>query len=1066
MDALLLDVYELINEPDGLYALVRSSELASLTRLWEHEGLWSRALVGHDIAARAAGLSSSTATPQPLLRCISGLGCSHLLQRAVDHDAKGHAGLEPQFEAAWRFGSWAEVPESLLAAPTEAVAPVSPAGAAGGPPGFHASLCTCLRALSSGNTPLVDRAVMQARAAEVLSISRLSMESVASVSPALVRLRMLQRAEGATQGLRVEGQSIVDRTWADMQRRAGAAGSYQLVEPLLAWEVALAAVQGPRTGLLDRLLDQSAMARKGNQVMQSAALVWRVKSLAAAAGPPVPERLQVRLRCEEAKVLWAQGLRSMAITVGRELVGDLQKHGGHLDALVRMMSLCGKWMLETRSQDAAAVTQDFLQPATAETGPEVSTPVRARAVFRLALFSDHLFRRIEEQQRSPEHQTQQLVLQQKQRDLDKLKAMLRTRSSSDESTDTRWLKYYINQIQKSLNLDREGLLRANEARAKYLAIALETYGQCLRLGSPYDLEVVFRMCQLWFSLTETAEVNDLVYTYFATEDACPSHKLLPLVYQMGSRISGLREGQDSPFQRTLEQVLLRLGRDHPFHTLPHLFALAHGNMDKRGKAIKTTKTLAGGMQQTLDLDKVEAVRAIIEILRNGHRRRIVTDMETVTLLYIELAAYGEAEIEASKKRKEPLQELPFPGSLRRRVPPEGLPGVPVLSSPVEVDPACVYDPTSFPYLVSFDPKIRFVGGVNHPKLIRVRNSYGRFARELVKSGSDDLRQDAVMQQIFATCNTLLAKNAETRRRRLRIATYRVVPFTPFAGLLEWVPNTMPLGEWLSGPTRCAGAHARYRRPGQLSYLDVYSKIDKAPEGELLQHFKEACDRFPPVLHHFFLECFREPAQWFERRLAYTRSSAVNSMVGYIIGLGDRHSYNILINRSSAEVVHIDLGIAFEQGRMLNTPELVPFRLTRDIVDGMGATGVEGAMRRCCEATLRVLREHRDALLTIVEVFLHDPLYKWALTPVAAQRRQNRQIGSDLGPGREEEEALENQLGTGLGNVDAERALLRIRQKLEGLDEADGEPLGVEGQVQMLFQRAMDPALLCRMFVGW
>lgn len=39
-----------------------------------------------------------------------------------------------------------------------------------------------------------------------------------------------------------------------------------------------------------------------------------------------------------------------------------------------------------------------------------------------------------------------------------------------------------------------------------------------------------------------------------------------------------------------------------------------------------------------------------------------------------------------------------------------------------------------------------------------------------------------------------------------------------------------------------------------------------------------------------------------------------------------------------QVVHIDLGIAFEQGRFLNTPELVPFRLTRDVVDGMGATG--------------------------------------------------------------------------------------------------------------------------------
>ena len=50
--------------------------------------------------------------------------------------------------------------------------------------------------------------------------------------------------------------------------------------------------------------------------------------------------------------------------------------------------------------------------------------------------------------------------------------------------------------------------------------------------------------------------------------------------------------------------------------------------------------------------------------------------------------------------------------------------------------------------------------------------------------------------------------------------------------------------------------------------------------------------------------------------------------GYIVGLGDRHSQNILIEKDTAELVHIDLGVAFEQGKTLRTPELVPFRLTR------------------------------------------------------------------------------------------------------------------------------------------
>ena len=39
------------------------------------------------------------------------------------------------------------------------------------------------------------------------------------------------------------------------------------------------------------------------------------------------------------------------------------------------------------------------------------------------------------------------------------------------------------------------------------------------------------------------------------------------------------------------------------------------------------------------------------------------------------------------------------------------------------------------------------------------------------------------------------------------------------------------------------------------------------------------ERFKPVLHHWFLGAFRQPSLWFERRLRFTRSTAVNSMAG-------------------------------------------------------------------------------------------------------------------------------------------------------------------------------------------
>ena len=80
--------------------------------------------------------------------------------------------------------------------------------------------------------------------------------------------------------------------------------------------------------------------------------------------------------------------------------------------------------------------------------------------------------------------------------------------------------------------------------------------------------------------------------------------------------------------------------------------------------------------------------------------------------------------------------------------------------------------------------------------------------------------------------------------------------------------------------------------------------------------------------------------------------------GHVIGLGDRHSSNILVHKRTANVVHIDLGVAFEQGRFLNTPEMVPFRLTRDMVDGMGISGAlltarssDAVRRGLCMSTL-------------------------------------------------------------------------------------------------------------------
>ena len=94
----------------------------------------------------------------------------------------------------------------------------------------------------------------------------------------------------------------------------------------------------------------------------------------------------------------------------------------------------------------------------------------------------------------------------------------------------------------------------------------------------------------------------------------------------------------------------------------------------------------------------------------------------------------------------------------------------------------------------------------------------------------------------------------------------------------------------------------------------YAKQWRDKPQEVIDRFARVRQRFQPVMRHYFTEKHKTPMSWFTMRLHYARSVATNSIVGHILGLGDRHTSNILIDNKTGEVVHIDLGIAFEQVR--------------------------------------------------------------------------------------------------------------------------------------------------------
>lgn len=382
--------------------------------------------------------------------------------------------------------------------------------------------------------------------------------------------------------------------------------------------------------------------------------------------------------------------------------------------------------------------------------------------------------------------------------------------------------------------------------------------------------------------------------------------------------------------------------------------------------IKLNHTSRNKASFAANFGRIRAADALLDELRGSQHAELVLAQEDLINAYIALADLTVPKSLSSSKQDP--NSLNIKTTLLGQLPASKLQLLPICTATIPVRHDCDYSsPGAVVAIYKWDSKMEIAtSGVNRPFVLQVLGTDGHWYKQLVKS-ADDLRQDAVMEQLFALVNQSLLDTPEAARRNLCIRTYNVVPLTPCVGVVGWVLQTSPLQEILV--SKYKGVHHRYRPASQqrscmewMVYMKDCHVQPKQAKGSKLERYFEACADIPPAFRHFFLENFPSPVEWFAKRLSYTRSMAVNSIVGYIVGLGDRHNNNILLDKSSAEVVHIDLGVAFDLGKVLKTPEIVPFRLTRDLVDGMGITGVEGVYRRCCEETMRVLRSNQVCTL--------------------------------------------------------------------------------------------------------
>lgn len=334
---------------------------------------------------------------------------------------------------------------------------------------------------------------------------------------------------------------------------------------------------------------------------------------------------------------------------------------------------------------------------------------------------------------------------------------------------------------------------------------------------------------------------------------------------------------------------------------------------------------------------------------------------------------------------------------------------------------------------AFEDHVDVMSSLQKPKRIAVRGADGNAYPFLCKA-KDDPRKDIRMMELVNLMNRLFLQDDESRRRAFSLRRYVVAALGDDYAIIEWISNNAALRRVVDETYAIDNSGVRTQAVKQL-----LAKVEAKQLTRSDMFKKHILVDARPVFHLWFQDKFLSATKWYQARERFTRSCALWSAVGHIVGLGDRHGENILIDNLTGEAMHVDFACMFDKGETLAEPERVRFRLTQNVVDGMGILGTDGAFRSTFEIALRTQMKHKLALMSVLETLLHDPLIEWGEK----------------------------------SKMDPKTLFPRVRRRLEGyLDlnarqkEVDAVACSVEDQASKLIQHATSFENLSMMYIWW
>ncbi|GJQ83173.1 hypothetical protein Trydic_g18200 [Trypoxylus dichotomus] len=383
-------------------------------------------------------------------------------------------------------------------------------------------------------------------------------------------------------------------------------------------------------------------------------------------------------------------------------------------------------------------------------------------------------------------------------------------------------------------------------------------------------------------------------------------------------------------------------------------------------------------------------------------------------------------------------------------------------------------------ICGFSSEVFKYSSLKSPLRLTIIGSDAKDYRFLVKFG-EDLRLDQRIEQIFDVMNNIFNNDPVCREKRLSIRTYQVIPLDSTLGLIECVKDAETYRKFLQDTV--PEFNAKTRKACQIYYETHYLKDSNSSIALMRHTAQSAIPIFKYLVKEYPVNMFGKAIRklsvdsesYVALRNKFLTSHSVNSIANWILGIGDRHLDNSMVCLNSGQTFDIDFNYSFGLTvQILPTPEIVPFRLTPQLLELAQPLKEHGSIEETMVHVLSALRNNSKPLLSTMSVFITEPTLEW----VEFLRHENQVARYNWKPQKKLDHARRKLEGASSVEIMVEElsdsTTLRkdvintyidiVKNRRPKSDKVQN--LSVQDQVACLLDHATDEKVLVRLFQGW